>query len=58
MRSTLSESALLRVRHLNTEFILPEHKGHARALEDISFDVFPARRSAWWENRAAARQLR
>lgn len=41
MRSTLSESALLRVRHLNTEFILPEHKGHARALEDISFDVFP-----------------
>jgi oligopeptide/dipeptide ABC transporter ATP-binding protein len=36
----LAESALLRVRNLNTEFILPE-KGAARALEDISFDVHP-----------------
>jgi oligopeptide/dipeptide ABC transporter ATP-binding protein len=36
----LAESALLRVRNLNTEFILPE-KGAARALEDVSFDVHP-----------------
>lgn len=36
----MAESALLRVRNLNTEFILPD-KGAARALEDISFDVHP-----------------
>jgi oligopeptide/dipeptide ABC transporter ATP-binding protein len=36
----LAESALLRVRNLNTEFILPE-KGAARALEDVSFEVHP-----------------
>jgi len=36
----LAESALLRVRKLNTEFLIPE-KGAARALEDISFDLHP-----------------
>jgi oligopeptide/dipeptide ABC transporter ATP-binding protein len=36
----MAESALLRVRNLNTEFILPE-KGAARALEDVSFEVHP-----------------
>jgi oligopeptide/dipeptide ABC transporter ATP-binding protein len=36
----LAESALLRVRNLNTEFIIPD-EGAARALEDISFEVHP-----------------
>jgi len=36
----LAESALLRVRHLNTAFTLPD-KRTARALEDVSFDVYP-----------------
>ena len=36
----MAESALLRVRKLNTEFLIPE-KGAARALEDISFDLHP-----------------
>ncbi len=36
----MAESALLRVRNLNTEFIIPD-KGAARALEDVSFEVHP-----------------
>ncbi|MEN6394723.1 MAG: ABC transporter ATP-binding protein [Anaerolineaceae bacterium] len=36
----MSEQPILSVRHLNTEFILPEGKV-ARALEDVSFDVHP-----------------
>lgn len=36
----MPESALLRVRSLNTEFLIPE-QGLARALEDVSFDVHP-----------------
>jgi oligopeptide/dipeptide ABC transporter ATP-binding protein len=36
----VAESALLRVRNLTTEFLIPD-KGPARALEDISFDVHP-----------------
>ncbi|MFO7584611.1 MAG: ABC transporter ATP-binding protein [Anaerolineales bacterium] len=36
----MAESALLRVRNLNTEFIISD-KGAARALEDVSFDVHP-----------------
>ncbi len=39
--STLAESPLLRVRHLSTDFILPADKKVARALEDVSFDVYP-----------------
>lgn len=37
----MSESPLLRVRHLSTDFILPADKKVARALEDVSFDVYP-----------------
>jgi oligopeptide/dipeptide ABC transporter ATP-binding protein len=45
----MAESPLLRVRHLSTEFILPADtsptagagKRAARALEDVSFDVYP-----------------
>lgn len=36
----MSERALLSVRHLTTEFQLPEGQV-ARALEDVSFDVMP-----------------
>ena len=36
----VAESALLRVRHLSTEFILPDGR-LARALDDVSFDVLP-----------------
>ena len=36
----MAESALLRVRNLMTEFIMPD-KHVARALEDVSFDVHP-----------------
>ena len=36
----MSEQPILSVRHLTTEFILPEG-GVARALEDVSFDVSP-----------------
>jgi peptide/nickel transport system ATP-binding protein len=36
----MTEQPLLSVRHLTTEFILSEGKV-ARALEDVSFDVFP-----------------
>lgn len=37
----MSESPLLRVRHLSTDFLLPADKRIARALEDVSFDVHP-----------------
>jgi peptide/nickel transport system ATP-binding protein len=36
----MSDQPILSVRHLNTEFILPNGKV-ARALEDVSFDVCP-----------------
>ncbi|PWH12999.1 MAG: dipeptide/oligopeptide/nickel ABC transporter ATP-binding protein [Anaerolineae bacterium] len=36
----MAEMPLLQVRHLTTEFLLPG-KGAARALEDVSFDVYP-----------------
>ncbi len=36
----MAESPLLRVRHLSTEFVMQD-KRTARALEDVSFDVFP-----------------
>ncbi len=36
----MSEQPILSVRHLNTEFILPDGRV-ARALEDVSFDVCP-----------------
>ena len=39
-QSVGSGQALLSVRHLTTEFILPD-KQVARALEDVSFDVLP-----------------
>ena len=37
----MSESPMLRVRHLSTDFLLPADKRIARALEDVSFDVHP-----------------
>jgi glutathione transport system ATP-binding protein len=33
-------SPLLRVRHLSTDFIMPDGEA-AHALEDVSFDVYP-----------------
>lgn len=37
----MSEPPLLRVRHLTTEFLLPDARQRARAVEDVSFDVYP-----------------
>jgi oligopeptide/dipeptide ABC transporter ATP-binding protein len=37
----MAESPLLSVRHLSTEFVMPIDKRVARALEDVSFDVYP-----------------
>ncbi len=37
----MAETPLLRVRHLSTDFLLPADKKIARALEDVSFDVYP-----------------
>lgn len=37
----MAETPLLRVRHLSTDFLLPAENRIARALEDVSFDVYP-----------------
>ncbi len=41
MHNTSVKSPLLRVRHLSTEFVMPVDQRVARALEDVSFDVYP-----------------